>query len=82
MVKGKGLVRQHEGKIVFDAERLQPAMVANGTELKPSEVDREWVAGIFEVVGQLRNLHATRLLLLTGQHLSRVGLDFMDMPPH
>jgi hypothetical protein len=34
----------------------------------------------FEVVGQLRGVNATHVLQMVGQHLSRIGLDFMDMP--
>jgi len=80
MVKNKGLVDVQNGKTVFKAERLQSVMVDNAGELSPSKTERAWGEDVFEVVTQLRNLHATRLLLTAGQHLSRIGLDFISMP--
>jgi hypothetical protein len=34
----------------------------------------------FEVVDQLKSMNATQILQSAGQHLSRIGLDFVDMP--
>jgi hypothetical protein len=34
----------------------------------------------FEIVEQLRGVNAIHLLQLVGQHLSRVGLDFVSTP--
>ncbi|OJW08883.1 MAG: hypothetical protein BGO49_11075 [Planctomycetales bacterium 71-10] len=34
----------------------------------------------FRVVGQLRGLYASRLLQQAGNHLSRIGPDFVRMP--
>ncbi|MCR6659732.1 MAG: response regulator receiver domain [Asticcacaulis sp.] len=44
------------------------------------EDDRELIYENFTVVDQLRGLNATHILQIAGQHLSRVGLDFMKMP--
>ena len=33
-----------------------------------------------KVTGQLRGLYASRILQLAGYHLSRIGVDFVDMP--
>ena len=34
----------------------------------------------FTVIGQLRQLYANRLLQRCGQHLSRIGVDFVNLP--
>ncbi|WP_281399775.1 hypothetical protein [Azospirillum oryzae] len=39
--------------------------------------DRRGVA--FTVVAQLRRTFAARFLMAAGQHLSRVGVDFIDL---
>jgi hypothetical protein len=44
-----------------------------------AEPDRQLSSHDFVVVGQLRSANAGRLLQLTGQHLSRIGLDFFDL---
>jgi hypothetical protein len=77
-----GIVREVEGRKIFDAGRLGPKLVPseNGEPEKPSETERDWVYDEFEVVGQLRPLNANRILQSAGQHLSRIGLDFIDMP--
>jgi Response receiver domain len=41
---------------------------------------RNLVPANFVIVGQLRPAYAARILHLVGQHLSRIGLDFVDMP--
>lgn len=51
---------------VAGARKLEPA-AANGGSIT------------FTVVAQLRGTFATRFLLAAGQHLSRVGVDFIDL---
>ena len=70
--KNEGRVREEAGKILFDAARLKPKTDAPG--------ERELEYGTFEIVDQLRRMYATRVLQMTGQHLSRIGLDFIKMP--
>lgn len=43
----------------------------------PSAV-RKPVSWTFTVVSQIRNSFATRFLMTTGQHLSRIGVDYVD----
>jgi Response receiver domain len=38
-------------------------------------------AVMLRVIGQLRALYANRILQLAGYHMSRIGVDFVDMPP-
>ena len=64
--KNEGRIRHVDGKLLLDVARVLPNLVL---------VDAE-----FEVIGQLRNVNATRVLHMTGQHLSRIGLDFLNMP--
>lgn len=45
---------------------------------KPQAADGDAQPSTFSVVSQLRNSFATRFLMVTGQHLSRVGVDFVD----
>lgn len=78
VVKNEGRVRDAEGKRVFEAARLGPAPA--GTAQASSGAERTWVEDTFEVVDQLRGMNATRILLVAGQHLSRIGLDFISMP--
>ncbi|MGJ5197154.1 response regulator receiver domain [Bradyrhizobium sp. HKCCYLRH1030] len=80
MLKDQGLVRAESGKTIFDASRLTPKLVQVNGETKASETEREWVESQFEVIAQLRGVNATHVLQMTGQHLSRVGLDFISTP--
>ena len=50
---------------------------AAAAALKVAVPDRDGVA--FTVVAQLRGTFATRFLMAAGQHLSRVGVDFIDL---
>lgn len=70
--KNEGRVSEEAGKFKFEASRL---MLKAGTT-----GDLESVNEVFEVVGQLRGVNATRILDMAGQHLSRIGLDFIKMP--
>ncbi|HXH42884.1 MAG TPA: response regulator receiver domain [Bradyrhizobium sp.] len=79
MLKNEGRTRTHEGKIVFDAVRMVPKTI-DGTPPVRSDTEREWVEDTFEVVDQLRGINAIRILQMTGQHLSRVGLDYVSLP--
>lgn len=59
--------------------------IANGlfsaTRLSRTEGDRLHTDAVeFRVVGQLRGLYASRLLQQAGNHLSRIGPDFVRMP--
>jgi hypothetical protein len=45
-----------------------------------AEPDRQLSSHDFIVVGQLRSANAGRLWQLLGQHLSRIGMEFLDMP--
>lgn len=67
----EGRVRKSESTLEFDVSRF---MVE--TESPEGKVSKE----TFEVVAQLRGLNSTRALQLVGQHLSRIGLDFVRMP--
>jgi hypothetical protein len=71
MVENEGRVKDEGGKTIFEGMRLA------------SETDQptaEWTLHTFEIVDQLRGLNATQILQMAGHHLSRVGLDFVDMP--
>jgi hypothetical protein len=80
MVKDEGKVRNKDGKLVFDASRLTPRVVGTGAAAKASETERDWVDDTFEVIDQLKGMNATHILQLAGQHLSRIGLDYIGMP--
>jgi hypothetical protein len=54
----------------FSAQRL----------LKSPEGVVELSAMTMQVVGQLREIYANRLLQQAGQHLSRIGVDFVNLP--
>lgn len=69
-VHDEGRVREDGDKILFTASRLIPK----------DERERALVAEDFEVVGQLKGVNAIRVLQSAGQHLSRVGLDFVGLP--
>jgi hypothetical protein len=80
--RNEGRTRQHEGKTIFDAARLGPKIVpVNGVGEALSPDEREFTLDAFEIVGQLRGMNATRILQMLGQHLSRIGLDFLRLPP-
>ncbi len=55
---------------IFKATRLS---CADGGTLHSAVVN-------FRVIGQLRGLYASRLLQQAGNHLSRIGPDFVRMP--
>jgi hypothetical protein len=80
ILKNEGRVRENEGKVIFDAARLVPKQTDVAGNLQTSDTEREWVDGEFEVVAQLRGVNATHILQITGQHLSRIGMDFISMP--
>jgi hypothetical protein len=80
IVKNEGLVRDSGGKTIFDAARLVPKKVERGGSVESSPTEREWADAEFEIVAQLRGLNATHILQMAGQHLSRIGLDFINMP--
>lgn len=69
--ENEGRVRTEGANTVFTASRLVP-------EGEPPT--RALQSNTFLVVDQLRGVNATRALQLAGQHLSRIGLDFLDMP--
>lgn len=69
--ENEGRVRREGENTLFSASRLVPDGVPPHRTLR-SET--------FVVVDQLRGLNSTRVLQLAGQHLSRIGLDFLDMP--
>lgn len=80
ILKNEGRVREKDGRTVFDAKRLLRKQTEAVEIKEASKSDSEWVDGEFEVVAQLRSVYATHILQLTGQHLSRIGLDFTSTP--
>ena len=81
--KNEGRIRNVDEKILFDAARLLPTQKdanASDNAQDGKEDERALVYDEFEVIGQLRNINATQVLQMAGQHLSRIGLDFIDMP--
>ena len=81
--ENEGRIRNVNGKILFDAARLLPPPEdANASDNTPDRGEDKYtlVSNEFEVIGQLRDINATRVLQMAGQHLSRIGLDFIDMP--
>jgi hypothetical protein len=82
----EGRVRHEEGRTLFLASRLEYAVPASaeGDVEKRAGGDgvrvRRFVDEEFEVIDQLRGLNATRVLQMAGQHLSRIGLDYINMP--
>ena len=91
--KNEGRVHEEEEKTVFEAVRLYPDNTEENDDNNSSEEidddnnpseeiddDLTLSSAKFEVIGQLRNIHATHVLQITGQHLSRIGLDFVKMP--
>ena len=78
----QGKVRDIDDRVVFDVARIVGDGGSDGTggvsescgevvKLKYCELD---------VIGQLREMNAARIMHLAGQHLSRIGLDFLSMP--
>lgn len=70
--ENEGRVLHEAGKVTFRAARLLPKAGA------PTE--REFIYDTFEIVDQLRGVNSNRVLQMAGQHLSRIGLDFIRMP--
>jgi hypothetical protein len=68
----EGRVSVTNGTVEFTASR-----VTHGD----TPADRTLALCRFKVVGQLRPTNANRLLQLAGQHLSRIGMDFLNMSP-
>jgi len=66
----EGRVRLEGDNTIFTASRLMA--LPDGA--------RGLVEQDFEIVGQLRGVNAIRALQSAGQHLSRVGLDFVGLP--
>jgi hypothetical protein len=71
-----------------NAEAMSPIPAVENGAAEPSpeivprraSADRQLIYDEFEIVEQLRGVTATQLLQLTGQHLSRVALDYINMP--
>jgi len=61
-------------------ERLGPFALCVGTFEVDERRSTHSETHDFIVVGQLRSTNANRLLQLMGQHLSRIGMEFFDMP--
>ena len=78
----QGRVREIEGRVVFDVARIVSGSGTDGAETGPGNGKGELILepSEFEVIGQLRDMNATRIMHLAGQHLSRIGLDFLNMP--
>ena len=69
---------QNRGKVARDgARKLFRAGRLIITDMVPSGT---LAIEEFEVVHQLRGLNASRTLHVAGQHLSRIGVDFIAMP--
>jgi hypothetical protein len=64
-----------EGRQTFTAFRVEED---SADEAAPSA--RRFSQATFEVVGQLRSTYAARVLQMVGQHLSRLGVDFVNNP--
>jgi hypothetical protein len=81
--KDAGVVRDSEGRKIFSGGRVAsvaaPAVAAD----TPAQqgIASSLTYDEFEVIGQLRVTNATRLLQAVSQQLSRIGLDFISMPP-
>ncbi|MGR9272898.1 response regulator receiver domain (plasmid) [Rhizobium leguminosarum] len=74
----EGRVREENGMQVFTAARLQPTLPGENDEAASPQ--RMLVEQTYEIIDQLRGLNATRILQMAGTHLSRIGLDFVNMP--
>jgi hypothetical protein len=67
----------NEGRVTLDGEKT----LFTASRLTALEgAARALVEKEFEIVGQLRGVNAIRALQSAGQHLSRVGLDFVSLP--
>lgn len=82
----EGRVRQDGDRTLFAASRLEysvdpekPDTDASG-QLTHKTRERRFIDEDFEVIDQLRGVNATRILQMAGQHLSRIGLDYISMP--
>lgn len=62
---------------LVDAPEPAADAAAGAEELTPATANNGGIT--FTVVAQLRGAFATRFLLAAGQHLSRVGVDFIDL---
>ena len=67
----RGKVSRDGARKLFKAHRLIVNAAAPTGTLSAEE---------FEIVHQLRGLNASRTLHVAGQHLSRIGVDFVGMP--
>jgi hypothetical protein len=66
--------------VVPQAAAPEPPAAVEGAPAEAVQAAPPQEAGIaFTVVAQLRGTFATRFLLAAGQHLSRVGVDFIDL---
>lgn len=68
-----GRISKRGGKKMFSASRVKK-------EGQGARATQEFVTTTFEVVAQLRDLNANRILQLVGQHVSRIALDFVSLP--
>jgi hypothetical protein len=57
----------------------EPAPKGLGSAAAPALAAKNGSSTAFTVVAQLRGTFATRFLLAAGQHLSRVGVDYIDL---
>lgn len=84
--QNEGRVRSEDGRILFSASRLEYGNPAPAEGAAENQVDggvvreRRFIDEEFEVIDQLRGLNATRVLHMAGQHLSRIGLDYINLP--
>ena len=78
----EGRVHEKGGMTVLDVARIVGGSGDDAPKSGPKEGEEELSLERNElaVIGQLRDMNATRVLHLTGQHLSRIGLDFLNMP--
>lgn len=60
-------------------EMAERPPIGPGATVAPVQVPANGGSIAFTVVAQLRGTFATRFLLAAGQHLSRVGVDFIDL---
>lgn len=65
------------------SESDHPGSEAEAATIDPTAQptgERRLVDGTFEIVGQLRGVNGIHVLQMAGQHLSRIGLDFVSTP--
>jgi hypothetical protein len=72
---GKVTISQ-SGVATFRAARVMRGQRGRAFRSKMSAAEE------FQVVGQLRANYASRVLQFTGSHLTRIGVDFFDLPVH